>query len=166
MKNVAIFYTSSTGNTKLVADAISKDLEEIKEYSIRLTGTEYMTDYSNIILGISTWAKGEMQDDWLSIWDDFCKINFTNKNVAIFGLGDQKQYPDYFVDAMGTLYNQLKDAGANVVGFTSTEGYNFISSDAVVDKQFVGLVLDFENQKDQTSSRIQSWVELIKNDFI
>ncbi len=166
MKNIAIFYTSSTGNTKFVADVISKDLEEVKEYSIELTGTEYMADYSNIIFGISTWSKGEMQDTWLDIWDDFCKINFTNKNIAIFGLGDQKQYPDHFADAMGTLYNQLQSAGANVVGFTSTEGYEFKNSKAIIDQKFVGLVLDFENQKEMTSLRIQKWVELIKNDFI
>lgn len=166
MKNIAIFYASSTGKTKFIADEISIYLEELKEYNIRVTGSEYMTDYHNIIFGISTWDGGSLQEDWQKIWDEFSKIDFKNKNVAIFGLGDQKKYPDKFVAAMRPLYDQLKKSGANIIGATSTEDYNFEYSDAVIDDKFVGLVLDLENQSELTSSRIQEWVKILKKDFI
>lgn len=166
MKNIAIFYASSTGKTKFIADEISIYLEELKEYNIRVTGSEYMTDYHNIIFGISTWDGGSIQEDWQKIWDEFSKIDFKNKNVAIFGLGDQKKYPDKFVAAMRPLYDQLKKSGANIIGATSTEDYNFEYSDAVIDDKFVGLVLDLENQSELTSSRIQEWVKILKKDFI
>ncbi|WP_072681628.1 flavodoxin [Arcobacter sp. LA11] len=166
MKNIAIFYASSTGKTKFIANELSIHLEELKEYNIQVTGTEYMRDYSNIIFGISTWDGGSIQEDWKEIWDEFCEIDFSNKNVAIFGLGDQKKYPDKFVAAMKPLYDQLKSAGANVIGFTSTEDYNFKYSDAIEDGQFVGLVLDLENQSELTTSRIEDWVKSLKKDFI
>lgn len=59
MKNIAIFYASSTGNTKAIAEQLSKNLDGIKEYNIKLTGCEYMRDYENLILGISTWEDGK-----------------------------------------------------------------------------------------------------------
>ena len=166
MKNIAIFYASSTGKTKFVADEISIYLDELKEYNIRVTGAEYMSDYSNIIFGISTWDGGSIQEDWQKIWNEFCEIDFKNKNVAIFGLGDQKKYPDKFVAAMRPLYDQLKKSGANIIGFTSTEDYNFKYSEAIVNDKFVGLVLDLENQSEETTARIENWVTTLKKEFI
>lgn len=165
MKNIAIFFASNTGKTKKVADEISKDLENIKEYNIQVTGVDFMIDYENIILGISTYENGEMQEDWQHIWEEFCHIDFTGKSVAIFGLGDQLNYPNNFVDAMGTLYNQLIHAGANVIGFTSIEGYDFKKSYALEKNEFVGLVIDPENQGDLTVQRVETWVENLKKDF-
>lgn len=59
----------------------------------------------------------------------------------------------------------LKNAGANLVGEVSTDGYTFESSDAVIDGKFVGLALDNDNQEDQTEARIDAWVEQIKAHF-
>ncbi len=166
MKNIAIFYASSTGSTKKIADEISIDLAEIKEYNIRITGSEYMTDYDNIIFGISTLENGKMQSDWEEIWKEFCELDFKNKDVAIFSIHNQVLFPDNFVDSMGELYIQLKKAGANIIGFTSVDGYNFNNSKALIDgDKFVGLALDINNQNDLTSSRIENWVNLLKKDF-
>ena len=166
MKNIAIFYASTTGRTKDIATEISKHLEEIKEYNIKVTGCEYMRDYHNIIFGISTHENGHIQNDWKNIWEEFSNINLAGKTVAIFGLGDQKEYPENFCDAMGTLYNTLIKNGAKVVGFTSSEDYNFKTSKALVDNEFVGLALDLENQCELTCPRIENWVKTIKSDFI
>ncbi len=165
MKNVAIFYASKTGRTKDISDEISKHLEEIKEYDIKVTGCEYMTDYYNIIFGISTWDGGSIQENWQMVWDDFKKIDFSNKTVAIFGLGDQKKYPENFCDAMKPLYDQLKSAGANVIGFTDNIDYHFKDSKALIGNKFVGLALDLDNQSELTIPRIESWVKGLKRDF-
>lgn len=165
MRNIAIFYASRTGKTKDIADEISKHLEEIKEYNISVTGSEYMIDYENIIFGISTWDGGSIQEDWEEVWDDFCKIDFSGKTVAIFGLGDQRKYKENFVDAMRPLYDQLINAGAKVIGFTSVEDYDFKDSKAQINNQFVGLVIDLENQSELTCSRIEDWVKILKKDF-
>lgn len=165
MKNIAIFYASKTGKTKDIAHEISKHLEEIKEYNISVTGCEYMIDYENIIFGISTWDGGSIQKDWEEIWEEFCKIDFTGKKVAIFGLGDQKKYPENFCDAMEPLYKQVTQAGGEIIGFTQNEDYNFTDSKALINNRFIGLALDSDNQCELTISRIEKWVKTLKKDF-
>ena len=83
----------------------------------------------------------------------------------IFGLGDQVDYPDNFVDGIGILADAFKSSGAKLVGFTSTEGYDFNQSKAVIGDQFEGLAIDLENQSDQIVKRIQDWVEMLKKEF-
>ena len=62
---------------------------------------------------------------------------------------------------MGQLYNAIKD-NAEIVGSVSTEGYTFDDSEAVVDGQFVGLAIDDDNEFDQTDSRVDAWVNDLK----
>ena len=99
--------------------------------------------------------------------DDSIKTaeDLKGKKVAIFGLGDQKNYPDNFVDGMGILADAFQKAGAELVGFTSTDGYTFNQSRAVRGEKFCGLVIDQENQAQLTSKRIADWCKLIKEDF-
>jgi flavodoxin I len=78
--------------------------------------------------------------------------------VAIYGLGNQKSYPDEFVDAMFYLYEQFEQCNATLIGEWATDGYNFKASKAVINDQFVGLVLDQENQKDLTADRLKTWL--------
>ena len=59
--------------------------------------------YDKVILGIPTWDFGQIQSDWEEFWDDIAAVDFSGKQVALFGLGDQFGYGDYFLDAMGML---------------------------------------------------------------
>jgi len=161
--STALFYASSTGNTQDVANRIVKALgADIKTYDIANSGYDAINDCEKIILGISTWGEGDLQDDWDEIWSDFCQINFDSKTVALFGLGDQESYADEFVDALGIMYEQVKTAGGDVVGFTSTDGYDHDASKADINGEFVGLVIDEDNQDDLTQERIETWTKNIK----
>lgn len=162
----AIFYASKGGNTKEVANKISFALDEIRVFDIAVTGSEYISDYKHIVFGISTWHGGEMQKDWKKIWDDFKSIDFEGKTVAIFGLGDQKNYPNEFADAMRYVYDDLIESKATVVGFTSTNGYEFNESKAVVNDKFIGLVIDEVNQPHLTDERIKKWADDIRADIL
>lgn len=163
----ALFYGSSTGNTQEVAELIAKALnEDITTIDVADEGCESISKHNKLILGISTWGEGDLQDDWEDIWGDFCDIDFNGKTVALFGLGDQDTYGDEFVDALGTLYEQVKTAGANIVGFTSSEGYEHEASKAELDGEFVGLVVDVDNQDDLTQERIDSWTNNIKTSIL
>lgn len=164
MKNIAIFYASSTGHTKSITQEVSSNLQEIKEYNLKVTGCEYMRDYENIILGVSTWEDGALQEDWQKVWKEFSNIDFTNKKVAIFGLGDQKKYKNNFLDAMGKVYKQVINKGGNVIGFTSTLGYEFEKSEAVIENSFVGLAIDTQNDENY-SDKIKEWTEVLKKEF-
>ncbi len=96
----------------------------------------------------------------------FKKSTFQIKTVALVALGDQEGYDDTFVNSLGTMYEQVSKQGANVIGFTSTDGYEFEESTAVQDDKFVGLVIDEDNQDDLTDERIDNWSEQIKADIL
>lgn len=104
-----------------------------------------------------------MQDDWDAF--DFSALKLQGKTVAIFGMGDSESYSDTFCGGMGKLANKLKEAGANIIGAVSTEGYSFESSEAIENGNFVGLALDNDNQEDLTEPRIDAWVGKIKAQF-
>ena len=85
--------------------------------------------------------------------------------VAIFGLGDQINYPENFVDGIGILAELLVSSGATVIGETSADGYHFEQSRALKDGKFMGLAIDIENQSDKTDERISAWVEQLRKEF-
>ena len=72
--------------------------------------------------------------------------DLTGKTVAIYGLGDQKKYPNEFVDAIGLIHTALRATGARVVGRWPTAGYEFTVSRSVYGDHFLGLALDQINQ--------------------
>ncbi len=114
-----------------------------------------------LILGISTWDFGELQEDWESRWEDIADLHLEGRIVALFGLGDQLGYGEWFQDALGMLHDQLVPKGVKLVGYWPNEGYEFDASKALIDdgRHFVGLALDDANQYDQTDPRIEQWVE-------
>ncbi|AXX93080.1 flavodoxin [Malaciobacter molluscorum LMG 25693] len=164
----AIFYASSTGNTEEVVDKIAQKLEisELFNISNNQEDINKISEYDKLILATSTWGDGDLQDDWDEIWDEFKQIDFSNKTVALVALGDQDGYDDTFVNSLGTMYEQVIKQGANVIGFTSTDGYDFEESTALKNDQFVGLVIDEDNQDDLTDERIENWTNQIKNQII
>ena len=167
MKKIGIFYGSTMGETKDVAEMIVKEIGEdkVELFNVASVSGEEVKKYDNLILGSSTWGFGELQDDWNAFIEDIKNIDFTGKKVALFGLGDQIVYPDTFADAIGIIYQVVKDNGAEVIGQVSTDGYDFDDSTALNNKQFVGLPLDNNNQADKTGERIDSWVKDILEKF-
>lgn len=159
----AIFYATSTGNTEEVANKINENLEGFEVIDIANSGVSQMSDCNTIIIGASTWGEGDLQDDWEDCFDELKEIDFSGKTVALFGLGDQDGYGDEFVNAMGTLYEAINEKGANIIGFTSTDGYEYDDSTAEIDGQFVGLVIDEDNQSELTDERVESWCSEISS---
>mgnify|MGYP000415710013 CR=1 FL=1 len=162
----ALFYGSSTGNSEEIASKIANELGDIEVFDLSQVDIAKINDYDKVILGGSTWGEGELNDDWDEAWDSFKTINLLDKTVALFGLGDQDSYPDDFSNALGIIYEQVSTSGANIVGFTSTQGYDYEDSKAEIDGKFVGLVIDEDNQDDLTDERISAWIEDIKGDII
>lgn len=167
---IGLFYGSSTCYTEMSAEKIQQHFgaEKIDLFNIATTPIQHANNYQQLIFGIPTWDYGELQEDWEEVWDDIEQINFQNKTVAIFGLGDQMGYPDWFLDAMGYLHNKVLLRGAKMIGYWPNEGYTFTESQALTEdqSQFLGLALDDENQFDQTEARIASWCEQLKNTFV
>ena len=164
MQKIGLFYASSTGNTERIAKKIKAQFEEqnITMYNLDNCDTHAMKDYDYLIMGASTWGEGDLQDDWDSYISNLEAIDFSNKTVALFGLGDQEEYPDNYLDAMGTIYDKITELGATVIGSWPTEGYDFDASIAVRNDEFVGLALDEDNQSELSSERIDTWIGMLR----
>ena len=167
MKKIGLFYSHSTVKTAQVAKKILQEFTESEIESVDLDAAwdDDFKKYDNFILGTSTWFDGELPDHWDEVIPKINTLSFKGKKVAIYGLGNQKDYPDNFVDGIGLLADIFEGEGARVVGFTSTEGYSFESSKAVRGDQFCGLAIDFENQSKKTNERVKVWVEQLKKEF-
>jgi flavodoxin I len=167
MKKTAIFYSFNTKNSSKVAEKIK---QSYGESDIDTINTEELTEdqfiaYDNLILSVPTWFDGELPNYWDEFVPALEDLSLKGKKVAIFGLGDQKGYPENFGDAIGTMADLVENQGAKVVGSTSAKGYTFEKSKGLKNGKFVGLMIDVENQDNLTDERINNWVKEIKKSF-
>ena len=168
MSKTGIFYSFNSTKT---AKAAEKIIEEFGAgYNITPINAEILTEelflsYTNLILGVPTWFDGELPNYWDEFVPAIEDLDLKGKTIAIFGLGNQVEYPENFGDAVGILGELVQERGAKLVGFTSTDGYKYESSRAVVDGKFMGLILDQETQPRLSKDRISQWVEVLKTQF-
>lgn len=168
MKPIGIFYGSTTGNTKKIAENIKSSLEPgfVDIYDVKYAKKEDLEKYDNIILGSSTWGKGIIQSDFERFIYDVLKFsNLKGKKIAIFGTGDSSAYPNSFVDSIGVIFEALEGKGVVFVGEFPTKGYQFDSSLSIFDNKFIGLALDNDSDEDQNKLRVNLWAELLKADL-
>ncbi|MEJ2765452.1 flavodoxin FldB [Photobacterium sp. MCCC 1A19761] len=166
---IGLFYGSTTCYTEMAAEKIRECIgaELVEMHNIKETDPSTMNDFDMLILGISTWDFGELQEDWEAVWDQLDGLSLSGKTVALFGLGDQEGYTEWFLDAMGMLHDQLLPTGVQYVGYWPNEGYNFEASKALTDdrKFFVGLALDEDSQYELSDDRITQWCEQILTEY-
>mgnify|MGYP000865285317 CR=1 FL=1 len=162
-----LFFGSSPGNTEKCAKKIAAELgsliAEMKD--VKKASVDDFDFVDGFIIGLSTVDEGLLQEDWRRFWDDIEDVDFEGKTVALFGLGDQVKYGKWFVDAIGIVHDKLTSMGAKVVGEWPTDGYTYENTKSVRNGKFVGLVLDVDNQDDQTDARIKSWCDQIRPHF-
>lgn len=166
---IGLFYGSSTCYTEIVAEKIRAKLGETNVDLFNIADTPIIEAqfYSQLIFGIPTWDYGELQEDWEEIWPELDELDLTGHKAAIFGLGDQVGYPEWFLDAMGYLHNKLKERNAKIIGYWPNQGYEFEASQALTeDKQyFLGLAIDEENEFELTDQRLTDWCNQLLKEF-
>jgi flavodoxin I len=165
---IALIFGTDTGITEeisnLIVDKWSKTKIEMIEVS-DITIDDF-NKHQYLILGLSTWYDGDLQSDWESYLDEFKTIKFENKFVAIFGLGDQVGYGEYFIDGVGILAEIVIENGGKIIGNWPIDGYNFSESKALVnDTYFYGLAIDEDTQSNQTNNRVDQWLKILEKEF-
>ncbi|NMH61441.1 flavodoxin FldB [Alteromonas ponticola] len=163
--SIGLFYGSTTCYTEMAAEKIQAQLnalfdeQVVSMHNIQETPLKQAEQFDIIIFGISTWDFGELQEDWESCWEDVYKLELRGKTVALFGLGDQIGYTDWFQDALGMLHDAILPLDCKIIGYWPNQGYDFAESKALSEDKshFVGLSLDDENQYDLTDERIHTW---------
>lgn len=89
---IGLFYGSSTCYTEMASEKIRAFIGEdlVDVFNIKETPVTTMNDYDLLLLGISTWDFGEIQEDWLAVWEELDGLSLDGKTIALFGLGDQE----------------------------------------------------------------------------
>jgi len=164
MAKIGLFYDSDTGNTRKVAKMIRKlfDEDDIELKSIKKVEPADFEKYSAFILGTPTLGEGELPENWDAFLPSLDEMDFSGKTFALFGLGDQEEYGHEFVDGLGILYEKFESLGASFVGFWPLDGYEYEISRAELEGEFVGLVIDQDNQPDLTAGRLETWIAQVK----
>jgi flavodoxin I len=167
MKKIGLFWGSDTGMTEeivnILVDLIGADI--VDSINVFNASIENFDAYDTLILGLSTWYDGELQSDWDEFFEQFQQIDFTNKTVALFGLGDQEGYAEFFIDGLGIIGTVVQKNGGKLVGKWKTKGYDYEASKAVLEEGwFLGLAIDEDNQPQQTDERLEQWVAQLKEE--
>ena len=171
MSQIGVFFGTTSGSTRKVAKMIKKRFDDAvmaAPLNINRTDAEVFASYPLLLLGTSTVGEGQLpgasadsEASWEEAMAKLAGVDLSGKTVALFGLGDQSRYPERFASGLRDLYEFVISKGAAVVGQWPTEGYEFEQSRAVVDGQFVGLVLDLSNQSQLTEARLDAWLKQI-----
>lgn len=167
MKKIGLFYSFNSHKTKLVAEKIIEKFGDVQIVPVNaetVTEEEFLS-FDSLILGVPTWFDGELPNYWDEFVPALEDLDLTGRKIAIYGLADQKGYPENFGDAVGLMADLVRKCGAEVVGETSTNGYSFESSKALQNGKFIGLILDQENQARLTPERLDMWIEELKKSF-
>jgi len=167
MKKTAIIYSFNSNKTAKIAEQLKSTFnnDAIELVNAEDISVSTFLAYEQLILGVPTWFDGELPNYWDEFVPEIEDMDLKGKLIALYGLGDQKGYPENYQDAIGIMAELLEAQGAEIVGFTSTEGYVFESSRAVRDNLFLGLAIDFENQGSKIKTLVPAWVESLKKVF-
>jgi len=166
--STAVIYSFTSNKTakagQKIVDGFGKSLKLEVVDADNLTEENFLA-YDQLILGVPTWFDGELPHYWDEFVPAMEEMDLKGKKVAIYGLADQVGYPENFADGVGILARLLRDRGAEIVGMTDVDNYTFESSHAIENGQFLGLVLDQENQARLSKKRIENWIEDLKKIF-
>ena len=171
MKWLGIFYSPSGGSVHRVGKMLKLMIgaDQVDMFCVCYIQADKLLVYKNLILvcsslGRSTWER-EQRDRWAKFFPSMRKISLKDRFVALVGLGDHVTYPKNFVDGMGYMAELVTKLGGTLVGKTSTDGYVYEDSTAVIDDLFVGLPLDEDFEPEKTDARISKWLDMVLPEF-
>lgn len=171
MQTVGLFYGTRTGETMEVAEMIQEAFKEhgltdVTLIDIADARVRDMDNYPNLILGSSTYRSGDLEPSWETVYPDLKAYDFSEKTVALFGLGNQFEYADTFASGMGLLARSILSGNGKLIGYWAAADYMFDYSYAMADEDhFYGLVLDQDYDADLTEERVEEWVRKIVPEF-
>jgi flavodoxin I len=87
---IGLFYTSDTGNTRAVAKMIKRRFAggEIKLFNVAKATADDLRRCDAVIFGTPTLGEGELPEVLEAFLPVLESVDFSDKPVALFGLGD------------------------------------------------------------------------------
>merc|ERR1719328_669250 len=164
---IGLFFATQTGNTETVAGTIA-DAAGLEAADVGEISAEDLAGYDGLIVGCPTWNTGADEYRSGTAWDDLLDeikgIDLAGKPVAVFGCGDSQGYGDNFCDGIEELHETFAAAGAKMVGYVDSKGYQHEESKSDKNGKFLGLPLDQDNEDDMTEGRVEAWIAQIKSE--
>lgn len=171
MPAIGIFFGTDTGRTCKIAKDIAKRLGESAATPVNIAKASPadLLVYDALILDTPTLGEGELPGldtgcqtaSWAEFLPQLAGQDFSGKRIALYGLGDQDKYGEFFVSALRPLYEAFAAQGARLIGHWPAADYQFIDSAALEGEDFLGLALDQINQAALTESRLDAWLARI-----
>lgn len=174
MKKIGLFYWPLGGNVEATAKQLKKEFgDDIELLDLSTVNADNLYDYENLIFGGSTfgadyWEQASTDNKWYLMFHDIEKkeVDLKGKKFALYGLGDQVRYPHHFVDGMKIIHDNIKKHNVELTGKWPNDGYEFYESKALTeDNEFLGLVLDMDNNKDEMPNKVSIWANQLKKEF-
>ncbi|BCM93746.1 flavodoxin [Abditibacteriota bacterium] len=160
-----LFYGTQSGMSVSVAEMIQIALPEWVDEIVDI-GLAQARDLQNedfLVLGGGTFGAGELTTDWDRFWPQMDEVDFTDKKVALFAVGDAWAYGDTFCSVMRLFYKKVRERGGEIIGHGDpAESYKFRSSASVINGVFIGAAIDEMNQSHLTYGRIARWASSVR----
>lgn len=172
MKKTLLLYWAPDGSVEHVAKAICEQIgtEKVEISDVASFNIQQLGNYTNLLLGSATigaedWRDANDNNKWNEFFVKTQGIDFSNKKIAAFGLGNQILYPEHFVDSLGYMKEEVENHGGMLLGQWPAKDYKYTESEGEKDGFFYGLALDEDHQAEYSSSRIKAWIEILKKDM-
>ena len=171
MTDILLVFGTDTGNTEEVAEKIQQQFSALGHVVEIIDVTDCSADRISeaevCIFGIPTWDFGGIQGDWEDFKEELEATELAGKKIALYGLGDQFGYGDFFIDAVGWLHEIIEPMQADIKGYWPVVGYDFTDSRAFspCKTYFYGLAIDEDQQFEQSDERINAWVQQLFAEF-
>lgn len=117
MEKIILLYTSSTGNTEALAEAVIKGLQQAKvDVTVKdaFNADPYeLHEYDGIIIGTYTWEGGVIPDEFMDFYEELDSQDLTDMPFFVFGSGDS-YYEDTYGAALKLFATKLIDLGGTM----------------------------------------------------
>lgn len=119
MAHIRIVYGTTGGNTQLVCQKVTAELEgaghTVTLERCELAEPESLTDGDALILASPTYGHGLLEMHFEQFFPQIQHLQFDNKPVAVIALGDPKYDLDYFLESEKILTQYFETHGGQII---------------------------------------------------
>lgn len=119
MAKILVSYASTTGNTELMAEAITDHLIHlgheavIKSFDFDPVYVDDISEYDAVLVGTHTWDDGSLPYEIEDFYDELEDISITGKIFAVFGSADS--FYDNYGGAIDLIGDRVQQLGATLL---------------------------------------------------
>ena len=116
MSKILVAYASMTGNTELMAEAITDHLLHLgheavmKSFDFDPVDVDDISEYDAVIIGTHTWDDGALPYEIEDFYDELEDVHISGKICAVFGSADS--FYDSYGGAVDLVADHVKELGA------------------------------------------------------